>query len=292
MNQLETTTCSELSPLRALTGTTSIADALHVVCQNGKIDSAVLALLSADGKAHYYQLQKDGFTSAVEAGLERVRRYGNDGLKSGIRQSVLRHIVRGLGIVYYLRSQIPSIAGFSDEQMSDFWRDCELSWMVHDLGEYGLEQDITVDQKGSEDNASEAQVAHELMKQISDLELRERLWKLFMLYEHNTSLEPGSQDWLLYNFIKLIDKLEALTFIHGSGFGKWQRNQAPTKVPAWQKHAIEPILESFESLAEYLDSYSRHQLLVLFQELIDTYDQAGLLTKNLYQQRIDHLLAA
>ena len=274
----------EINSLANLRKAIGVANILH---ESEDIPSAVATLLSMRNKAPYKLLQ---VRIAAEEGLDQVQRYGADATQSGIRQNVLEHIVRGLSIIHYFNFKQVTIQGFCDEEMSSFWRDVEWIWVLHDLGEYGMKQDIPLGQKKNGDSDDEQQIAKALIGKIDNLALQERSWELFQMYEQRQNLSTGSREWMLCSFVKLIDRLESLIFVCDSGLGAWKINEQPDRTPVWQSHAIDPMMSSLPQFIEYLNHGAQRKLLNLIQDLIINYQQQQLLMQNTYRDQINSLL--
>lgn len=187
-----------------------------------KQSSHIYHLLSPENQKRHTLILQD-YRLIPEMMYLKTERYGVDAVNSGIRQSNLEHIVHGLQILENFRREFPSLF----EKVS--YDDVQWMWLLHDIGEWGMKQDITTHKKNdlssSADDKDEQENALGYISQIQDETLQEKSKSLYLQAENRWDFDERGKlsAYSLAGCIsRFIDKLEPLGFTLLSDMTKYR----------------------------------------------------------------------
>jgi len=238
--------------------------------------SSLFNLLSIRNQEIYQYLMQD-FGLLPEYLYKETHRLGH-GNYGEVSQNNLEHVEQGLLLLSRLKLKLKG--HWESPLPENFWDDVELAWIIHDIGEWGMNQDTPTYRKNdaeiTSDDLDEQERARGSLRKITKRELSEKLVDLFNTFE--TRIEYDSEGNvarhnLLGCIVRCIDKWEASVFHRESGV-IFIRQQKWDQV-IYNHHIREDCFQKWitpcKVIAQYLDNEGKRKLKRLIIEEFDHY---------------------
>ncbi|MBM7074364.1 GNAT family N-acetyltransferase [Shewanella sp. 202IG2-18] len=245
-----------------------------------KVASEFLPLLLIDEKEYYLLILKEYglLFEDLFKNIERMHETGN----SGISQSVFEHVRNGLLLMNDIRDNIGDCFFRSVN-----WQEAKTMWIIHDIGEFGMDKDIPNLTKSSEDREKETKKTQITINSIKNIFLMNVLNNLFLRYEN---IDYGETD-LESILVKFVDKFEAAEFIGKCGVAHIWKNKVGVNIfeEILDRFALGLFFKSAEVIFASIDVRGKSWLKIKIIEMLEMYKENCLISQRMFDKKVERV---